>query len=80
MNLIRTMGPVSIAVDEITHEDDCTALLNAGWCGVTLLATAHARNKTDLMTRPIYRPIIEKKLFDYLIIMHPDKSWSAERL
>lgn len=80
VNLIRTMGPVCIAVDEITQEDDCTALLHAGWSGVALLATAHAKNRSDLLTRPIYRPMIEKKLFDTLIVMQPDKSWTLERM
>lgn len=80
MNLVRTMGPACIAVDEITHEDDCTALLNAGWCGVALLATAHAKNKSDLFVRPLYRPLVEKKLFDTLIVMQPDKSWTIERM
>ena len=74
------MGPVCIAVDEITQEDDCTALLHAGWSGVALLATAHAKNRSDLLTRPIYRPMIEKKLFDTLIVMQPDKSWTLERM
>ena len=80
MNLIRTMGPSCIAVDEITHEDDCSALLNAGWCGVSLLATAHAKSRSDLFARPVYHPIIEKKLFDTLIVMQPDKSWAVERM
>ena len=80
INLIRTMGPSCIAVDEITQEEDCLALLHAGWSGVTLLATAHAKSKNDLLTRPIYRPIVEKKLFDTLVILNPDKSWTTERM
>ena len=30
--LLRTMGPSCIAVDEITSEQDCDALIRAGWC------------------------------------------------
>lgn len=78
--VLRSMGPNTIAVDEITAEEDCRALLHAGWCGVNLLATAHAGSRKDLYNRPVYRPIIESKLFETLLIMHPDKSWHAERI
>lgn len=80
LNVLRTMGPSCIAVDEITQEEDCLALLYAGWSGVSLFATAHAESRHDLFSRPVYRPILEKKLFDVLVIMQPDKSWKAERM
>lgn len=77
---LRNMAPNVIAVDEITAAGDCEALLHAGWCGVRLLATAHAVNKSDLQSRPIYRPILESCLFDTLITIGPNKSWVAERI
>lgn len=79
-NVLRTMGPDTIAIDEITAQEDCQALLQAGWCGVSILATAHAAGREDLMRRPIYRPIVESRLFDILIILNRDKSWHTERL
>ena len=78
--LLRSMCPSSIAVDEITAPEDCDALLKAGWCGVKLLATAHASDKNDLLHRPVYNSIISNRLFDTLVIMQPDKSWRAERM
>lgn len=78
--LLRAMSPKCIAVDEITAAEDCEALLNAGWCGVSLLATAHAADKNDLFLRPVYREIISNRLFDTLVIMQSDKSWRAERM
>ncbi|MBO5952661.1 MAG: Flp pilus assembly complex ATPase component TadA [Oscillospiraceae bacterium] len=78
--VLRTMGPACIAVDEITEQADCDALMRAGWSGVSLLATAHAGGRTDLLRRPAYQPIIESKLFDTLLVMQPDKSWRAERI
>ncbi len=77
--VLRNMGPETIAVDEITAKEDCEALLHAGWCGVKLLATAHAGSRQDLFHRPVYRPIVESRLFDTLLIMQSDKSWKAER-
>ena len=78
--VLRNMGPETIAVDEITARADCDALIHAGWCGVKLFATAHAGCRQDLMSRPIYRPIMESGIFDTLIIMHDDKSWHSERM
>ena len=78
--LLRAMGPMVIAVDEITTQGDTNALLKAGWCGVSLIATAHAYDQQDLYDRPVYQPIIRAGLFDNLIIMRRDKSWSWERM
>lgn len=78
--VLRTMGPSCIAVDEITAEEDCQALLKAGWCGVTLMATAHASSKRDFYTRPVYRPLVDTGLFETLIILRRDKTWKIERV
>lgn len=78
--VLRTMTPDYIAVDEITAEADCQGLIRAGWCGVKLLATAHARDKHDLMNRSVYKPLINSGLFEYLLILRDDKSWRLERM
>ncbi len=78
--LIRTMTPQTLALDEITATEDCNALLQAGWCGVKLLATVHAASPSDLYSRPVYRPLVEMKLFDTLVLLQPDKSFRAERM
>lgn len=78
--LIRCMNPNYVAVDEITEQEDCVSLLQAGWCGVSLLATAHAGSKEELYSRPVYKPLLEKKLFDHLVILHPDRSFRIERM
>lgn len=77
---LRCLNPTWIAVDEITETRDCDALLHAGWCGVTLLATAHAGSVSDLRNRPIYRPLVEKGLFENVVVLHRDKSWTVERM
>ena len=78
--VLRNMGPDIIAVDEITAEEDCKALLHAGWCGVSLIATAHASNQQDLLSRPVYKPIVTSRLFETVIILQPDKSWKKEKM
>lgn len=76
---LRTLGPSCIAVDEITAEIDCQALVKCGWCGVRLLATAHAANMTELRHRPVYRSLLEFSLFDTFLILRADKTWYTER-
>ena len=73
--LLRTMGPDCIGVDEITSEEDTQALLRAGWCGVRLIATAHAATLEDLHSRPVYRPLTQMHLFDRVLVLNRDKSW-----
>lgn len=77
---LRNMTPSVIAVDEITANEDCAAILHAAWCGVSLFATAHAGNKEDLFARPAYSAILKHRLFQILLVMRPDKSWYAERI
>lgn len=78
--LIRCMNPDFIAVDEITAVNDCEGLLHACWCGVSVLATAHAGSKEELFSRPVYKPILQSKVFDQLVVMHADRSFHMERL
>ena len=77
--LLRTMGPSIIGVDEITAREDCDALRQAAWCGVSLLATAHAASLKDYLHREIYSALVQQNLFDYLVILHPDRHWHLER-
>ncbi len=77
---LRTMSPDTIAVDEITAAEDCRAMLQAGWCGVRLVATAHAASLRDLRSRPVYAPIAESGLFQHAVILQSDKSWRTERM
>jgi len=78
--VLRNMNPEWIAVDEITAKQDCEALLHTGWCGVNLMATAHAGSMQDLLSRPVYQPLITNKLFSTVLILRRDKSWTTERM
>lgn len=78
--VLRNMGPKVIAVDEITAQEDCQALCSAAWCGVRLIATAHAENKEGLYRRTVYKPLIQTGLFESLIVLRRDQSWYLERM
>lgn len=78
--VLRNMTPSVIAVDEITHKDDCEAIIQAGWCGAELYATVHARDIKDLHTRPIYRSLIQTGIFQNYVVLGADKRWHLERV
>ena len=78
--VLRAMGPDTIAIDEITADEDCKALFHAAWCGVKLIATAHAGNCKDLLSRPLYRPIVENKIFDTIVVLDKNQTWHIEEL
>lgn len=71
--LLRGMNPQVIAVDEITAEEDVRAMEQAVGCGVSLLATAHGTGAEDLRRRPLYRQLLEKKIFRKLITIHTER-------
>ena len=76
--LLRTMGPDWIAVDEITAEQDCIALEQAVNCGVRLLATAHASSFSDFMCRKVYSRLISCRAFDMAVILKKNKTYHVE--
>jgi stage III sporulation protein AA len=78
--ILRTMGPTCIGMDEITAKEDCEALLHGAWCGIRLIATAHAGSVKDFISRPVYRPLVESGIFDRVIVMDRDKRWREERV
>ena len=78
--LLRTMGPQTIAVDEITAEADCLALQQALRCGVQLVATAHAGSVSDLRSRPLYKMLLNQGSFEHILIMNRDKTLRQERM
>lgn len=78
--LLRTMGPQYIAVDEITAEEDCRAIVQAANCGVHLLATCHGASSQDLTYGSVYRMLSERHIFQTILLLKKDKSYTVERM
>lgn len=78
--LIRAMAPEWIALDEITAPEDLKALVQASYCGVRFLATAHGEGAEDLRRRPLYRELTAAGVFDNLAVLGRDRSVTWERM
>lgn len=78
--LLRTMNPQWIAVDEITSEEDVSAMCKASYCGVRFLATAHAANESELKERPVYRQLLDAGIFRTVIIIGRNRELEIREL
>lgn len=73
--LLRVMNVQWIAVDEITAPEDLSAMRTCSYCGVHLLASAHARSMDELYERPLYKELMQMRLFSRVLLLSPDKHW-----
>ena len=83
MMLLRAMNPQIIAMDEISSPEDVEAAETASGCGVRLIATAHAADKSELYRRPVYRRLLELGVFKNTVVIENScgrRSYSYEEL
>lgn len=73
MMLLRSMSPEIIAVDEIGSLEDSDAIENAINSGVMVIATAHGRDMDEILKKPGVRNLIERKLFERVVILSRKK-------
>ncbi len=69
MMLLRCMSPELLAMDEISEAEDTAACRSAAYCGVALLATAHAANAEELDRREVYRALKRETIFSRAIVI-----------
>jgi len=81
--VLRAMNPQVIAVDEITVREDLQAVALAAGCGVRLLATIHAADVTELREKPLYRQLLEDRVFSMavrIVRREAERSYQVEAL
>ena len=67
--VLRAMNPQIIALDEITVQEDLQAIAQAAGCGVGLLATIHAGSVEELQAKPLYRALLEGRVFRQAVLI-----------
>lgn len=70
--LLRGMNPQVIAMDEISREEDGAVIEQILGCGVTLIASAHGRDRQDMLKRSMYRKLLEAGVFRNVISIYRD--------
>lgn len=80
MMLLRTMNPQWIAMDEITSPEDIAVMDKISYCGVSLLATAHAENPQELDMRPLYKELLKKGIFSKVVVLNRDKNFYVQEV
>lgn len=80
MMLLRTMNPQWIAMDEITSPRDLLVMEQVAYCGVSLLATAHAERIEDLSQRPLYQNLMERRIFEKVVVLRADKTYTVQEV
>lgn len=78
--LLRSMRPEWIALDELSALGDVEAICRASYCGVRFLATAHAWSKEDLQKRPVYRALLDSRIFGNLAVIDGNRNVRCERM
>ena len=81
--LLRGMNPQVIAMDEISAGEDRLVIERIIGCGVSILASAHGRDRHDMLRRPMYRELFEMGAFSNVITISRDgenRRYSLERL
>lgn len=78
--LLRGMNPQVLCCDEITDPADLTALEACANCGVKLLATVHAADVEDLRAKPLYRRVLESRVFPCAVVIGRERACRVEEL
>ncbi len=68
-NVLKTMSPSVIVTDEVSKEGDIESIKQTIKSGVNVIATAHAKNISDLKNKKYFISLIEDKYFERIIVL-----------
>lgn len=66
---IRALSPGIVACDELGDVDDLQAIEFAANCGVGTIATVHASSVSELVKKPNFEKLLEKKIFERYVVL-----------
>lgn len=70
---VLNMRPDVIITDELFSESDIISSENAVLSGVSVFASAHAKNVDELSRKKAYQALFDKKIFDYAVVLSSEK-------
>jgi stage III sporulation protein AA len=70
ISALKTLSPEYIFCDEISTENDSSAIIQGYGCGISFVATIHADNYDDLLKRYVFRELLKENIFDYAVILN----------
>ena len=78
--LVRSMSPKVIIADEIGNEDDIRAIRYCMCSGVQGIFTAHGENMENLLENPVFKKMIDFKLFQKIIFLSHNEKGKIESI
>ena len=64
------IGPIKQMMDSMgITEEDVEAISYIIRCGCGILATVHGESVDDIRTKPVFRKLVEEKMFDRYIVL-----------
>ncbi|MCL6604256.1 MAG: stage III sporulation protein AA [Paenibacillus sp.] len=70
MMMIRSLSPDVLVADEIGRPEDAEAVTEALHAGISVVATAHGKQVSELVRRPGLGGLLEHKMFERYVILH----------
>ena len=67
---VRSMAPDIIVCDEFGDENDILSSVYAMKSGVQMVATMHAFDREDFITKPIFNDILRYKIFEHYVFIN----------
>lgn len=80
MMMIRSLSPDVLIADEIGRSEDAEAVTEALHAGITVLATAHGKDVSELVHRPALGDLLERKMFERYVILHRSEAGLTYRI
>jgi len=80
MMMIRSLSPDVLVADEIGRPEDAEAVTEALHAGITVLATAHGKEVSELVRRPGLGRLLELRMFERYVILHRSEAGLSFRI
>lgn len=70
MMMIRSLSPDVLIADEIGRPEDAEAVTEALHAGISVVASAHGKEVSELARRPALGGLLEHRMFERYVILH----------